>query len=451
MDRDDELVARRRRHRADVLARRPALLDRLGWSAQRLAAWRREQLQGLVHTARGAPWHRRRLRAVDVDALGVETLPTLPVMSKADMMENLDGALTDRRLTRTALEAHLLDADEDPYLFGVYHVLASGGSSGLRGLYVFDWDGWVDYCGGLMRARPAPADGAVDVIARVSADKGSHASAAVAATLDDPARPAPRFPVTLPLPEIVTGLNQAQPTVLMGYPSVLAELAVEAGAGRLAVAPRLVVAHSEPVLPEVRSALEAAWAVPVHNSYGTSEGASGYSCPRGRGMHLADDLAIVELVDADGEPVPVGTPSTKIYVTTLFNRSQPIIRFELSDQLTRIDGNCGCGSAHTWIEEPSGRSDDVLVYPDATRVHPLVFRSALGRAAAITEYQVVQTATGANVFVLADPSLSIDQVARELAEALRAAGLAQPAVSVHVADRLDRLPSGKVRRFVPLP
>jgi phenylacetate-coenzyme A ligase PaaK-like adenylate-forming protein len=450
LDADADLAELRRRHRADLSARLPVLIDRLSWPRDRLAAWRRRRIRDLVRTALDAPWHRDRLGSVDLDAFGVDELETLPVMSKADMMDNLDGALTDPRLTRARLEEHLVAAEDNPYLLGTYHVLASGGSSGVRGVYVYDWDAWIDYCGAIMRWRAARGDATPGVVARVSADKVSHASGAISATMHDPAHPSARLPVTLPVDEIVSGLNRAQPAVLMGYPSALAELAAEAGAGRLAITPRLVIGHSEPLLPEVRQVLEAAWRTRVENSYGTSEGAFAYSCPNGRGMHLADDLAIVELVNEDGEAVAAGTPSSKIYVTNLFNRTQPFIRFELSDQLTEMEGSCGCGSSHTWIEEPVGRYDDVFVYPDSTRIHPLVFRSPLGRTAGITEYQVVQTATGADVVIVGDPSLSCDQIAEDLSNGLRSAGLAHPLVTVRLADRLERLPSGKVRRFVPL-
>lgn len=446
---DSDSTAVRRRHRAEVFARLPVLVDRLGWSAERLAVWREQQLRAVLHAALDAPWHRRRLADIDVDAVTVDGLATLPVMSKAEMMEHLDEALTAPGITRAILDAHLLQAEDSPYLFDRYRVLASGGSSGVRGLYVFDWDAWADYCGGLMRPRVARRDAnSADVVARVSADKSWHATAAVPATVDDPERPSPRFPVTRPLPEIIAGLNGCQPTVLMGYPSALAELAAEADAGRLTIAPRLVVAHSEPLLPEVRRTLEAAWDVRVDNSYGTSEGPCAYSCPNGRGMHLADDLAIIELVDDQGDPVPPGCTSAKVYVTNLCNRTQPFIRYELSDQLTRIAGDCGCGTVHTWIAEPVGRQDDVFVYPDGTRIHPLVFRSPLGRTAAIVEYQVLQTPTGANLLIIAEDSVSTDEIAHELTDALRAAGLAHPTVAVHVVTRLDRLPSGKVRRFI---
>jgi phenylacetate-coenzyme A ligase PaaK-like adenylate-forming protein len=80
-----------------------------------------------------------------------------------------------------------------------------------------------------------------------------------------------RFPVTRPIDQIVAGLNAFQPGTLMGYPSMLALLAVEARAGRLRILPRRITTTSEPLLPEVRRALSETFQAPVANMYGTSE------------------------------------------------------------------------------------------------------------------------------------------------------------------------------------
>lgn len=63
-----------------------------------------------------------------------------------------------------------------------------------------------------------------------------------------------RFPVTLPITEIVAGLNEVQPTELRGYPSILHALTAEAQVGRLTIAPQSVTCTSEPLLPEAREA-----------------------------------------------------------------------------------------------------------------------------------------------------------------------------------------------------
>jgi phenylacetate-CoA ligase len=249
----------------------------------------------------------------------------------------------------------------------------------------------------------------------------------------------------------VAGLNAYQPLVLMGYPSMLALLAAEARADRLRILPRRIITTSEPLLPEVRRALGEAFCVPVANMYGTSEaGPVGVGCFRGPGIHLSDDLVIVEPVDLAGRPVPPGVRSDKLYLTALANPTLPLIRFELTDQVTFLDRPCPCGSAHRLIADVQSRLDDLFTYPGGQVVHPLVFGSPLRRDRGVVEYQVRQTPAGAEVLVVGAPA---DPVAlgRAIASELARLGLPDPAVEVSVVDHLERQATGKVRRFLPRP
>jgi phenylacetate-CoA ligase len=47
------------------------------------------------------------------------------------------------------------------------------------------------------------------------------------------------------------------------------------------------------------------------------------------------DLCIVELVGADNRPVTPGVSSAKVLVTNLYNVTQPLIRYELTDTFIR--------------------------------------------------------------------------------------------------------------------
>ena len=85
-----------------------------------------------------------------------------------------------------------------------------------------------------------------------------------------------------------------------------------------------------------------------------------------------------------------------------------------------------------------------------TRRTTSVFRHILGTDPRVSEYQVRQTACGADGLAVGDPDT--DALASVLADALRTHGLSGPAVAVRIVDRLQRHEStGKLKRFVPLP
>jgi phenylacetate-CoA ligase len=85
-----------------------------------------------------------------------------------------------------------------------------------------------------------------------------------------------------------------------------------------------------------------------------------------------------------------------VLVTNLHNLTQPLIRYELTDRFTPAGTSTG-GFPRASVE---GRSDDVFRYGTAT-VHPCALTTALLRAGQVREYQVRQTAQGADITVVA--------------------------------------------------
>ena len=59
--------------------------------------------------------------------------------------------------------------------------------------------------------------------------------------------------------------------------------------------------------------------------------------------------------------------------------------------------------------DPLGRLDDTFVYPDGTAIHPHVFRHCLGHQH-LVEYQVRQTARGADIAVVTSGAVDTDAV-----------------------------------------
>ena len=451
------LAELRARHMADALAAAPAWIERLDWDAETLSAYRDEKLRSLIKVAvERSPWHRERLAGICTDSFTAERVAELPVMTKHDVMTHFDDMVTDRRLTLADVEAQLANAAEGGYLFDQYSPVATGGSTGRRSVMVYDWDGWLGWWLSafryLLRARDRdPVLSARQItMCWVSAAHPSHISAALARTFSAPSFRNVSLPVTLPLEQIVAGLNETQPDLLFGYPSALAPLAREAAAGRLRIAPRIVIAGGEPLLPEIRHAIEATWPGSLLNWWGATEmGMQIQPCARGH-SHLADDVGIVEPVDADGRAVAPGGRSAKLYVTNLFNHALPLIRYEITDELTVLPGCCECGSPSLRIADIQGRQDDCFTYPSGV-VHPHVFRTALTRRSGIGEYQVRQTERGADIAVCCVEHVDLTDLRDELVAGLSALGLPDPRIKVDEVDSLERLAhTGKLKRFVPL-
>jgi len=186
---------------------------------------------------------------VDVPALSEADVASLPVMTKADLMDNFDAIVTDRRITRDVCERHLRAVSGDAYLLEEYHVVASGGSSGQRGIFVYGWDAWAICWASMTRfperdwARDPVLAGVPRIAAVVAASRPTHISAAFRQTFSGSRIREHAIPVSQPLEQIVASLNRLQPTELIGFSSFLPLLAREALAGRLVISPRRVMGH----------------------------------------------------------------------------------------------------------------------------------------------------------------------------------------------------------------
>lgn len=248
----------------------------------------------------------------------------------------------------------------------------------------------------------------------------------------------------------MAGLNEARPDVLVAYPSALHVLSFQARAGRLRIAPRQVLTTAEPLLPEIRAAGEAAWGVRAGNIYSSSEG-GGIAVPCDRSeSHLSEDLLMVEPVDDQGRSVAPGQRSAKVYLTNLYNRTLPLIRYELTDEVTILPESCRCGSAYRCVADVQGRLNEVFSY-GKRRIHPHVFRTALARYPGVAEYQVRQAVRGARIAVRRARWVDLDGLSREIVQALARLGLPGQDVQVQAVARVRRGPGpAKLKRFVPL-
>ena len=429
-------------------------IGRLTWSRQQIEHHQTARLRSLLAYARErSPFHARRLSGVDPSVATAGDLARIPVMTKAEAQDRWDDIVTVADLNRTRAERILAEQQWFSYTPSDQQVFSSGGSSGVRGVYVWDWHFFVSIASLAWRlqAREELAEPhAPSRLAVLAAGTPPHASTPLFDVPTAPAMQTVVIPAGAPIDEITAAVAAARPTHLVGYATVVGQLARASLAGRLDIRPVRVSTNSEPLLDEDRQAIREAWGAPVHNLWGSTEiGVQAVGCGRGEGLHVCEDEVVLERVDDHGAPVGPDEPAARTLATGLANRTFPFIRYDLGDQVSWLPGQCVCGSAFARVADIGGRRDDDFRYGTVS-IPASVFRYVLGTDPRVFEYQVHQTACGADVLVVGSPD--IDALASALADALRRHGLADPVIIVRVVDRLDRHEStGKLKRFVPLP
>ncbi len=333
-------------------------------------------------------------------------------------------------------------------------VFSSGGSSGVRGVYVWDWQffvtaactAWRMQARDERRHEPAPNTR----LAVLTAGVPPHASTPLFDVPTVAGMDTVVIEAGAPFDDVLAAVELSAPTHLVGYASVIGRLARASLAGKLELRPMRVSTNSEPLLPEDRDAIVNAWAAPLHNLWGSTElGVQAVGCGYGDGLHICEDEVILERVDGAGTPVGPDAPAVRTLATGLSNRTFPFIRYDLGDEITMMSGPCACGSAFARVADIGGRRDDDFVYGSHT-VPASAFRHVLGTDPRIVEYQVLQTEGGVEVLVVADAD--VHALAPALASAMQRHGVADASIRIRAVETLGRNEtSGKLKRFVPLP
>jgi phenylacetate-coenzyme A ligase PaaK-like adenylate-forming protein len=442
---------------AHLNAVQAALIDhtaRLDWTPEQIECYREHQLRALLSYARQrSPFHARRLRALDLSSASVADLASLPMMTKAEAQDCWDDIVTDRRLSRERAERILAEQEWYSYTPDGYQVFSSGGSSGVRGVYVWEWQFFVSVACLAWRTQaraelrePSPGPTRLAVL---EAGMPPHASTPLFDVPTAAGMETVVIPAGAPFDEVLAAVAFARPTHLVGYPSVIGRLARAALASDLDCHPVRVSTNSEPLLDEDRQAITDAWDAPIHNLWGSTEvGVQAVGCGVGKGLHICEDEVVLERVDENGAPVGPHEPAARTLATGLANCVFPFIRYDLGDDVTLLPGPCECGSAFARVADIGGRRDDDFRYGSIT-VPAITFRHVLGTDPHVSEYQVKQTTKGADIVAVGRPD--VDTLATSVAAALRRCGLPNPTVHIRVVDRIPRnQASGKLKRFVAL-
>ena len=429
------------------------------WRRQKLEQYQRERILSLIHYATDhSPFYRELYGNIKIDQ-GI-SLSQLPIIGKAVMMEQFDRFVTDPRLKLLDLQTHIHTLTGDELYLGEYRVLTTSGSSGLKGVFVFNCKEWRTILAGYNRCalntKIIPPFWRRLKECTIFSDNPAHASWRMKVSWQSHLINTMRLTATSGTESHVTMLNQFQPDVLSSYPSIISLLAIEQLEGRLNIHPRMIGISGETMTKDMESNIQKAWGMIPFNVYGSTEGgAFNMDCALHHGIHVAEDLTILEIVDEKNQPVPAGSPGFKVLITNLFNYTQPLIRYEISDMLTLSGESCPCGRPFKLIEKINGRNDDIIYLPDIRGrnfpVHPLHFASILGAIDEIREYRVIQEDTGLTISIVLKNSASAEAVANAIKTSLTASlqtlGVICPDIRIRFINGIQRNPNtmGKLK------
>lgn len=387
----------------------------------------------------------------DINADGPFRLQELPVVDKRMMMDHFDEWVTDPRLKLAGIERQIADDPDDQYYLGEYRIVATSGSSGLRGIFVYGRREWSVVIAAALRWAEmfgtSPVELGYKRLASVKADKPTHATSRLGQSMDLGIRNLLMLDATEPLEVLVRRLNEFRPELLMGYASLITLLAEEQIAGRLDIAPEMVATFSEMLGEDRAKRAREAWGVTPFNHYGAAEQVMiAADCDAHTGLHHFADMSFVEIVDEDYRPVPAGTPGHRILLTNLYKFVQPVIRYEITDIVTEAPQRCSCERSFPVFSQVSGRTEDIFVLPGKSGtqipISPLLVVNCMVEHGDVIEYQYSLEGAALRLRVVpregADRDRLGEALRQSLCSALSAHGATDFGVDVEFVDRIAR-------------
>jgi putative adenylate-forming enzyme len=430
---------------AGLRAQGAELIARDRWSREQLLGFQRERLRELLAYATAAsPYYREVLGpGAARGEIELERLPTLP---KATLVDEFDRIVTDPALRLADLHEHLHGSDPGGRHLDRYRVFSTSGTCGLRALIVYSEEEFRFWVAVSLRVFARIGITSGTRLVAIGAPNPLHITRELFASFRSGREGSPELSVLTPLEDIVSALNDYQPEALVGYSSVAALLAREQLEGRLDIRPRIVAVGAEVLTDEARRWINEAWDVVPTDIYATTETLFvAHSTPPRSGLHINEDLAIVEVVDEHNRPVPPGRPGYKVLMTNLVNRTQPLIRYEISDSVTLAEDTGSSNLPYRQLASVDGRSDDILDFPGrsggSVDVHPYRLRTPFADFTEVRQYQIIRTRSGLEVRIVPQPDAALDTAARvraALQDALDSAGAAPTPIDVVPVDAIER-------------
>ena len=362
---------------------------------EQIRALQEKKLRKLLHYAyQNSAYYHETFTQAGISEENMDKIPLkqFPVINKELLMEHFDKLVTNSEVKQEKLRRF----DESPasksenYL-GRYHTIHSSGSTGIPRYFVYDDEAWGQMLLGIIRG--ALWGMSMTDILRLLA--GKPRILYIAATDW-------RYAGAMAVGDGITGLRARQeyldinepiekgnrkvikfdPNIVIGYPSAIKLMARQVRLGRVPNHVKRVISCGEPLSAGLRSFLEDTFKCPVINFYGSSESlALGLEERAGEGMVLFDDLNIIEVEDG------------KMYLTCLYNFTQPLIRYHLTDTLKLKKRLPNDSYGFSRAEVLLCRNEDEMWFRKADGqeefIHPLSVEGIC--ADGLKDYQFVQT------------------------------------------------------------
>ena len=204
-----------------------------------------------------------------------------------------------------------------------------------------------------------------------------------------------------------------------------------------------------------RQEIESALNTTIFDAYSCEGGAVFYQTDEGPDYIGADEYAVTEIVDENGDDVKPGEKG-RMVTTDLWNTETPFIRYDTQDIVTKASETESYSRHHTRLQSVDGRDCDILITPDGKLVIVHIFTIFFEWYSSVEQFQAIQeTETRFRILLVVNEQFSTEDRA-EIETYWKKYFGKKSEVIIDITDEIPVRRTGK-RRFlvrdkkIPLP
>lgn len=204
-----------------------------------------------------------------------------------------------------------------------------------------------------------------------------------------------------------------------------------------------IITTCEVLTPEDRKLLEDYWECEIFDRYGSRElDIIASECDQHDGMHVNAENLYLEFVK-DGKSVEPGQLG-EILITDLLNYGMPLIRYQIGDMGTPMNGSCACGRGLPRMQNLAGRVTDFITTPENKTVSGVALATyMITNIPGVSQVQLIQEVRDRLTVKLIRNSLFSEDTLKALrANAAKFLGTTIQ-VDFDFVDHIPKTPSGK--------
>jgi phenylacetate-CoA ligase len=248
------------------------------------------------------------------------------------------------------------------------------------------------------------------------------------------------------LDQILRNIEKVRPTLLDGYAESFNLFASRLrDHGRLAVTPKGIISSAQSLNPESRDSIEAGFGCRVFDKYGSREFSGiAYECDAHAGHHVVGEGYLVEVLKG-GKPCAPGEVG-EVVITDLNNYCLPFIRYRIGDLAVAMaeDAPCACGRSLPRIGDIQGRVQSIIIGAGDRYIPGTFFAHVMKDFEhVVRQFQVVQRQRGAITLRVVRGTRFSQRGLDEAVEMLRQYLGQATVIDVDVVEQIEMVRTGK--------